>query len=78
MTRKKPMYMVGDSVTLADIYACCLAYTYVLNEKNVFYHETKELIERPEYALILEYFIILKEVVFTTYFLGHRKGGHPY
>ena len=50
LAAKHPMYMVGNSVPLADIDSCHLAYTYFMNDMNAYYKETMALLSFPEYA----------------------------
>ena len=52
-TQKK--YLVGDSLTIADIESVNTAYTYILNEANIFYDISSKFV-RENYPKVVKYF----------------------
>jgi hypothetical protein len=72
------MHLVGNKVTLADIETCQIAFTYLLNDCSHLHKEHAELLQKPEYAVINEYFVNLKQNLFKDYFTNFRRSGFPY
>ncbi len=52
-------HLVGESMTLADIDQVHIAYSYLLNEKNKYYKEQKEVVEK--YPYMNDYYQSLRE-----------------
>ena len=46
LSNSSQRYLVGDKISLADFDSAHIAYSYLLNEKNAFYKEQAEAVER--------------------------------